>query len=99
MTRAFDNAARAFVEGAEENSSSDARLVRFEAWDEGHKLAAIAHKLLLAIETYQMELRSLDYVGEPVASPVELIRLIFDYDQDEIGHKASDVLRASVEEG
>lgn len=69
-----------------------------EALNDAIAAEIAAKKLLLAIETYRSTINGLDHFGQINSTPEELTKLIFDYDQDEVGHKATDLLRAAVEE-
>lgn len=68
------------------------------AFQEAVAAEIAAHKLKVAIETYKGTINILEWFGKINSTPEELIKLIFDYDQDEVGHKATDLLRAAVEE-
>lgn len=86
----------AFIEAAAENSPSEPRAVKGEAYDEAVTLELAAKHLLAAVEAYRATVNGMDYVGKILSTPQELVDLIIDYDQDWVGHAASDVLRASI---
>lgn len=69
-----------------------------DALQDAIKAEIAAKKLKLAIEEYRNTINSLDHFGTIPSTSEELCKIIFDYDIDEVGHKATDVLRAAVEE-
>lgn len=67
-----------------------------EAYTDAVAMESAAKKLLAAVEEYRATINRCEHTGKIASTPDELVNLIIDYDQDEVGHKASDVLRAAI---
>lgn len=80
----------------ESNTGVDRAGVLHEATCDTIRMNVAAQKLKFAVETYLSDLAGCYHVGGTNSDANELCRLIIDYDQDEIGHEASDVLRAAL---
>lgn len=77
------------------NEGVDKAGVLHEARLDTVRLTTAAQRLKLAVETYLSDLKGY-HIGASTSDATELCRLIVDYDQDDVGHKASDVLRAAL---
>lgn len=96
----FDHAAAAYEAFVlETNEGVDRVGLKSEAYLEALCLEAAAKRLKFAVEAYLSDLARCEYVGKVYSTPEELCGLIIDYDQDSVGHRASDILRAAVKGG
>lgn len=93
----FDQAAAAYEAFVLETNEGGERVwLATEAQSDTVLMELAAARLKLAIETYLSDLARCEYVGKVHSTPEELCVLIIDYDQDSVGHRASDILRAAV---
>lgn len=69
-----------------------------EALNDAIAAEIAAKKLKLAVEEYRNTINGLEHFGVIHSTAEELCQNVFDYDIDSVGHKATDVLRAAVEE-
>lgn len=93
----FNEAAEAYERDVlERNDHLDAAGVKSEAAADVIRLDTTAKWLEFQIETMLIDLKGW-HIGKPTADAKELSRSIIDYIQDDIGHKAADVMRAALE--